>query len=117
MFLPPTPASPGLGPAPLTPPLPGIAPAPPTQQPLPGLAEVLDLLQMSEELETISAFCEEHDITHIAKWAGPARFERGLCVDKYTELREIISARSSTVLVPCSRILPFIGTTTTGSSL
>ena len=93
MFSPPTPALPGLGPVPLTPPLPGIAPAPPTQQPLPGLAEVLDLLQMSEELETISAFCEEHGITHIAKWAGPARFERGLCVDKYTELREIISAQ------------------------
>ena len=91
MFSPPTPASPELAPVPLTPPLPGIAPAPPTQQPLPGLAEVLDLLQMSEELETISAFCEEHGITHIAKWAGPARYPGGLPADKYTELCEIIS--------------------------
>ena len=93
MFSPPTPASPELAPVPLTPPLPGIAPAPPTQQPLPGLAEVLDLLQMSEELETISAFCEEHGITHIAKWAGPARYQGGLPVDKYTELCEIISVQ------------------------
>ena len=93
MFSPPTPASPELAPVPLTPPLPGIAPAPPTQQPLPGLAEVLDLLQMSEELETTSAFCEEHGITHIAKWAGPARYPGGLPADKYTELCEIISVQ------------------------
>ena len=93
MFSPPTPASPELAPVPLPPPLPGIAPAPPTQQPLPGLAEVLDLLQMSEELETISAFCEEHGITHIAKWAGPARYPGGLPADKYTELCEIISVQ------------------------
>ena len=93
MFLPPTtPTSHELLPVPPTPPLPGIAPAPPTQ-PLPGLAEVLDLLQMSEELETITAFCEEQGVTHVAQWAGPARIERGLCVDKYTELSEIISVQ------------------------
>ena len=93
MFLPPTtPALHELLPVPPTPPLPGIAPAPPTQ-PLPGLAEVLDLLQMSEELETITAFCEEQGVTRVAQWAGPARIEGGLCVDKYTELREIISAQ------------------------
>ena len=84
MFSPPTPASPELAPVPLTPPLPGIAPAPPTQQPLPGLAEVLDLLQMSEELETISAFCEEHGINPYCQVGRTGQVpKRALCGQVY----------------------------------
>jgi len=70
MFSPP-PASPGLAPAPL----------PPT---LPGLAELLSLFQMGDELEATTAFCAKYGITHVGIWARTM-----LGQDKLSELKEM----------------------------
>ena len=66
MFSPP-PASPGLAPAP-PPASPGLAPAPPPPT-LPGLAELLSLFQMGDELEATTAICAKYGITHVGIWA------------------------------------------------
>ena len=59
----------------------GVAPPPPT---LPGLAELLDLFQMGDELEANTAFCAKHTITHVGDWARARLGE-----DKLSELKEM----------------------------
>ena len=92
MFSPPS-ASPGLAPAP-PPASPGLAPAPPPPT-LPGLAELLDLFQMGDELEATTAFCAKYGITHVGIWARTM-----LGQDELSELKEMTAEYHESSPIP-----------------